>query len=121
LETLCKVIADQIRNDPVEHLVLLDNKKRTVGEKRDALMRAARGDYISFVDDDDMIALDYVALILQKIRLAPDVITFMQQATVAGLTGLIDFGLKNENQTFTGVNTSRPVVLPVTKRAAWHI
>ena len=40
---LCEELERQIGGQPVEHLVLIDNKRRTVGEKRDALLRAARG------------------------------------------------------------------------------
>jgi hypothetical protein len=79
----------QIGDLPVEVLCLLDNKKRTVGMKREALVQAARGIYVAFVDDDDDIADDYVAKIVAKIReetmqpplLWPDVIVFKQRCT----------------------------------------
>jgi glycosyltransferase involved in cell wall biosynthesis len=126
LETLTKMIADQIGNDPVEHLILLDNKRRTVGEKRDNLLRAARGRYIAFVDDDDMISRDYVSLILDKIRKDPDVITFSQQATVNGQTGIVEFKLGNENEQFNGSATvsvapDKRDACPTIKRNAWHV
>jgi hypothetical protein len=113
LEKLCGELETQIGSLPVEHLVLLDNKRRTVGEKRDALLRAARGAYVAFVDDDDFISHDYVLLLLQKIRLRPDVITFRQQATVNGVTAGIVFGLGNPNEPFQAGATIR--------RNAWHV
>src|SRR5689334_10344559 len=38
LEWLMAKIDRQIGDKPVEHLILIDNKRRTVGEKRDALL-----------------------------------------------------------------------------------
>ena len=108
------MLAAQIRDQmPVEHLILLDNKRRTVGEKRDALLRIALGKYVAFVDDDDLVSDDYVALILQKSWLDPDVITFRQQATVNDQIAEIEFRLGHENQSF------KPGTL--VKRNAWHI
>lgn len=117
---LSKIISDQIGNDPVEHLVLLDNKRRTVGEKRDALLRAAHGKYIAFVDDDDMISHDYVSLILQATRKNPDVITFQQQATVDNYIAIIDFKIGNEDEEFKGIRLDE-IPIPLVKRNAWHV
>lgn len=107
-----------IGDKPVEHLVLMDNRKRTIGEKRDALLRAARGDYVAFVDDDDAVSDDYVSSILNVIHggphaSGPDVITFHQRATVNGAEGEIHFGLGNPNEEFKPGD--------VTKRNAWHV
>jgi glycosyltransferase involved in cell wall biosynthesis len=56
----------------VEVLTLIDNRRRTIGEKRNALLRMARGRFTAFVDDDDRVADDYVASILDAIRRQPD-------------------------------------------------
>lgn len=56
-------IANSGRTD-VEVLVLYDNKKRTVGEKRNNLLDMAKGKYSVFIDDDDMISDDYLSSIL---------------------------------------------------------
>ena len=72
----------------IEWLYFADNKRRTVGAKRNDLLNAARGEYVSFVDDDDEVATDYVQRIHRAITLtrksdAPaDVITFPQRATL---------------------------------------
>lgn len=76
---------------PVEHLVLFDTRTRSVGLKRQALLDAALGDYIAFVDDDDWISSDYVDTLLDAIRTGPDVITFMQRAAIDGKVGHIEF------------------------------
>ena len=110
---LCEELERQIGGQPVEHLVLIDNKRRTVGEKRDALLRAARGEFVAFVDDDDTVAPTYVRDLLAVANLLPDVITFRQQATVNGLVGEVEFRLGNPNDPFTPGAT--------TKRNAWHV
>jgi Glycosyl transferase family 2 len=122
LEKLCVELENQIGSLPVEHLVLLDNRRRTVGEKRDALLRAARGAYVAFVDDDDFISHDYVAAILSAIRrpkIPADVITFRQQATVNGVVAEIDFGLGNPNDPFPQSQDEKGVSTIL--RNAWHV
>ena len=70
----------------IELLYLMDNKRRSVGEKRNDLLAAARGEYISFIDDDDEVAPDYVQRIHRTIaagrKQTPpvDVICFRQIA-----------------------------------------
>lgn len=60
----------------VEILVLRDDRKRSIGSKRNALMSIARGRYISFVDDDDMVKLNYVSAIVDRTVSDPDLICF---------------------------------------------
>ena len=77
-----------VRLADVECLYLLDNKRRTVGAKRNALLDAARGEYISQIDDDDEVAPDYVRRIRETITatrktdVPADVICFGQRATL---------------------------------------
>lgn len=123
LGELCRQLAVQIGSQPVEHLVLLDNKRRTVGEKRDALLRSARGQYVAFVDDDDWVSDDYVDRILEAVRNGdspPDVITFLQQATVNGATGTIEFRLGHPNESFTP-SLHHSITPTFIKRNAWHV
>ncbi len=75
-------ISAQAGSEPsgaVEILLFLDNKKRSVGLKRQALVDIAAGQYIAFVDDDDDVADDYVSSILEARNSTSDtvdVITF---------------------------------------------
>ena len=61
---LTETIAQQIGDLPVEHLSLVDNRKRTIGAKRDALLRIARGTFVAYVDDDDTVTPDYVGSLI---------------------------------------------------------
>jgi Glycosyl transferase family 2 len=123
LAILTERLAEQICDLPVEHLVFLDNRKRSIGGKRDALLRIARGTFIAYVDDDDTVSPDYVASLVDAIKIAitptasptdqVDVITFQQFARVDDAHAKIVFGLRQQNQPF----------VPDTEvqRAAWHV
>ena len=113
LEILMRKLEKQIGNLPVEHLILCDNKRRTVGEKRDALLRIARGEYVAFVDDDDDVSDDYVFELLKAAMGCPDVVTFNQQCVVNGIDFQVQFKLGNPNEPQMGFATI--------KRNAWHV
>jgi len=69
---LLDVLREQIGERPIEICGLFDNKHRTVGAKRNALLLLARGRFLSFIDDDDLPAPDYVARIHAEILAHPD-------------------------------------------------
>ena len=50
--------------------------EKGVGKKREACVRIAQGDYITFVDDDDDINEQYIELILSAMQYDPDLILF---------------------------------------------
>jgi glycosyltransferase involved in cell wall biosynthesis len=110
---LCAELDAQIGDQPVEHLVLVDNKRRSIGAKRDALLRASAGRYVAFVDDDDDVAPNYVRALLDAVRDDPDVITFQQRARINDVDGLVEFRLGNANEPFNPDG--------LTKRNAWHV
>lgn len=82
------------RRPEVELLALMDNRRRTVGEKRNALLSIAQGEYVSFIDDDDAVSPDYVQKIVAAIAHARkadppiDVICFPQRATIGNTGGV---------------------------------
>lgn len=88
---LARFIETMHGSQNVEHLIFTDNKRRSVGAKRQALLDMARGRYVAFVDDDDDIAGDYIAKLLPRIQAGPDVVTFKQTATINGVAGEIVF------------------------------
>jgi GT2 family glycosyltransferase len=62
----------------IEILMLTDTKTMVLGDKRNAMVGLAQGDYVAFVDDDDRLEPDYLAALLEAIDdHAPDVVTFL--------------------------------------------
>lgn len=59
-----------------EVLHYLDSGEATSGKKRNTLMDHASGQYVAFVDDDDVISGDYVSEIVNGCRSGKDVVTF---------------------------------------------
>lgn len=82
-------ITAQAEGYDVEVLMLLDNKKRSVGLKRDALVQISRGDYAAFVDDDDDVAENYIKSIVDHAHLKMDVIVFDTLVSINGEPGVI--------------------------------
>ena len=61
----------------VEVIFDLDDQTMTVGEKRNRLLQASRGTYISYIDDDDEVAPDFVSQIYQKLMTSPDCVNLV--------------------------------------------
>lgn len=76
LHKLCSEINSQSNSKSVQYLYLGDNKSMSVGEKRNHLINMAKGQYLTFIDDDDMIKKDYFSTILEAIDHNPQVICF---------------------------------------------
>lgn len=67
LAMLLKEVTRQTLGKPVEVLVITDNRMMSIGEKRQRLNELAKGKYVVHVDDDDVIADDYVDLLLERV------------------------------------------------------
>jgi glycosyltransferase involved in cell wall biosynthesis len=72
------------KTDDVEILINTDNGEATIGAKRNRLLKEATGDYICFVDDDDVVADTYVAELLEAMRTGPDCIGFKTERVMDG-------------------------------------
>jgi glycosyltransferase involved in cell wall biosynthesis len=83
LKRLQDRLAPQLTPD-VEVIVKTDGGQMPIGRKRNALLDEAKGDYICFVDDDDLVSEDYVALILAACACRPDVVSFNLQHLLNG-------------------------------------
>lgn len=73
VETTTPLLADlyaRVRDGgyPIEILALIDNYTQSIGQKRNALLDLARGDYVSFVDDDDWLAPEYFPVVCAALR-----------------------------------------------------
>jgi glycosyltransferase involved in cell wall biosynthesis len=96
-----------------EFLYFGDNRCRTIGAKRNALLQAARGKYVAFCDDDDTVSNDYLPTLLEVGQSQDvDVISFWQDATWNGQKSEVRFSIKNSNEPF------RPG--GITNRFPWH-
>lgn len=94
---LYRSILEKVGDRDIEVLMFTDNKKRTIGEKRDALKNISNGKYFMFVDDDD--DLEELDSIYEATFQDVDVITFMQLCrNDDGSTYIITFGIGNEVQ-----------------------
>jgi hypothetical protein len=95
-KSLYTKILDMVGDKNIEVLLLMDNKKRTIGEKREALKNISRGRYFMFIDDDD--DLFSVEEVYEAARTREvDVITFKVQSRNAdGSTYIVTCGLGNE-------------------------
>jgi len=80
----------------VEILVLLDNRSKSISEKRNHLLQMARGKYIAFLDDDDAVSKDYMSKILTAIdENDVDCISFNQWCSINGEPMDVEFGIGN--------------------------
>lgn len=108
-EKLC----DMVEGLNVEVLMLTDNKKRSVGMKRQALLEAAHGDYIAFVDDDDWVAGTYAEDLARATTLQRDLIIFDSFVEINhGPQVYCDHDMRNPNEQYNPAGF---------KRAPWHI
>jgi len=99
-ERLFGILEQRIVSLPVELLMLRDNCWQNIGEKRNQLLRAATGDYITFLDDDDELLEGYFEQVLDAIEGGADVICYDQEAIVDGQVGRIMCALGNPMMNF---------------------
>lgn len=75
-------------NGKVQVMSITDNRVMSVGEKRTWAIQMAHGNYVCFVDDDDMVSSDYVESIMNAIKSDTencDVICFGAKRYVNGI------------------------------------
>jgi glycosyltransferase involved in cell wall biosynthesis len=68
---LMKQLNEQKRTE-VEVLFEKDDGQIKIGDKRNNLLKRAKGDYVAFIDDDDSISSDYIEKALKAIESNPD-------------------------------------------------
>jgi glycosyltransferase involved in cell wall biosynthesis len=80
--TLSLQIKEAGLQDEIEIVSLSDNREMKIGEKRNKLLDMAKGEYIFYIDDDDLIDNQYINRIYKGIQSNPDCI---------GIKGIITF------------------------------
>lgn len=115
LQTLVdKLLLQCFNYSEVEIIVFMDNKKRSIGEKRDGAVSICRGKYFILLDDDDDCSDDYIEELLNAAESNADIISFDQKAIINAETwsgeSTVNFSLKNENEEFNigGVTKRKP-------------
>jgi len=97
--------------------ILFDSSKKflkgglSVGAKRDALKCRATGDYLVFVDDDDIVAPNYLESVLRLSEINPDIITFRSLYKSSTYWGIVDMNLnhsENEQMNDTTIVKRQP-------------
>jgi len=89
-------------HNSVEVLALFDNRQRSTGRKRQALLDMAQGGFVTCLDDDDSVAPDFLSEITDCIRRSvqtPDVIVFNSQSSLNGEEPfIVRTGIEFENE-----------------------
>tara|TARA_R110002110_G_scaffold112428_1_gene279531 strand:+ start:3086 stop:3718 length:633 start_codon:yes stop_codon:yes gene_type:complete len=97
--------------EDVEILSLMDNKSLHIWEKRNELMRIARGSHITWLDDDDDVSDEYVSKLTETIESNPnvDVISFDQMCYLNGMEARVfaEMGNPHEDVVVDPYNKSR--------------
>ena len=86
LRTLLDALAPQIVPG-VGVLVYRDNLEDCLGTKRQRLLEASTADYVSFLDDDDEIVPNHVALICEALKERPDYVGWRLRVSFDGVEG----------------------------------
>ena len=103
---LMKNLINQTKKyDNVELIAFFDNKKRSIGKKRQEMLNLTQGEYVVFVDDDDRVADDYVDQIMTALNDNPgtDCVVFNAFCRINGDSGRpCRHGIEYENFTSCG-------------------
>ena len=86
LQRLQRVLQPQVfaAQGRVEVIISTDDGRMSVGTKRNQLVQKATGDFVAFIDDDDVVSQDYIMRILQAVDKDPTI-------DCVGLEGVITF------------------------------
>lgn len=66
-----------------------DSRYKTIGSKRNDLLARADGEYVAFIDDDDLVSKDYIRLQMQGIKQGVDCCSLKGIITEDGQNPLI--------------------------------
>lgn len=118
LARLLLVLEPQVRaRTDVELVTMLDAKTITIGCKRNLMIGTAKGEYVAFVDDDDLVSRDYISSIVAGLATKPDVLNFMVRVEGYGPTKLCRYSLRFVDVNLPHEYQRRPNHLMVWKRS----
>jgi hypothetical protein len=103
----------------IEILMFCDNKKRSIGKKREDLKNLSKGKYFMFVDDDDWV--ENIKDLYEATKKDVDVITFKQKCrNNDGSEYIVTFGLGNEVEHNNENGNYLDIKRPPFHVCAWH-
>lgn len=68
----------------VEVLLAEDDGEVSIGQKRNEILARAKGRFVCFIDDDDLVSTDYVSRITDALKSEPDCVGFKATRTIDG-------------------------------------
>lgn len=71
-------------HDQVDIVIDTDNGEKTIGQKRNDLIEKAKGKYVCFIDDDDMVSPFYLKTILKGCEQDTDCVGLVGRMTIDG-------------------------------------
>jgi glycosyltransferase involved in cell wall biosynthesis len=93
-QTLCNNLSNQKGGNDIE-VIGWDIENTTIGAKRNALLGWANGDYVCFIDDDDMVSDNYVELLLDGTKTNCDCMSLRGEYSVDGVfDGLFEHSIR---------------------------
>ena len=72
LKRLTDILDKQVDGINSQYIVITDNGEKKIADKRNELLSMAEGEYVCFIDDDDLVPDYYVSEILKAIETKPD-------------------------------------------------
>ncbi len=93
LDKLLERLVPQM-NNRTEVIVASDNGELSIGAKRNKLLGVSNGEYVCYIDDDDMVSNDYISKILTALESKPDCV---------GIEGIITVNNQNPKKFFHSI------------------
>lgn len=84
LDRLCGVLNEQLEYHQDVEFLVDDREKISIGTKRNNLLNRASGEYVAFIDDDDLVSHDYLKQLLSGIDKGVDCCSLMGEITENG-------------------------------------
>jgi len=98
ISKLQKMSQDFRHRDDIEWLCLIDNKKRSIGAKRNALLQLAQGEYVMWLDDDDELFPEFFEEVMKAIESGVDVICYLHESWINGVKYMVATSKEYENE-----------------------
>lgn len=90
--------------------LVINHGAQTTGEKRNALIQSATGEYVWFVDDDDEILPGAIDAIMQAMEQNPDVLGIDGYMTTDG-ANRVDFEIRMGHPYKSDIRNGKPIYL----------